>query len=58
MKKLTIISSLFSILAGIMLSACAHDEPVTTQTSTTTRETTVQQPAAATRTTTTRSSNY
>lgn len=59
MKKLTTIASLFSILAGVMLTACAHDEPVTTQTTTTTRETSVQQPpAATTRTTTVRSSGY
>jgi len=52
MKKLTLVTSLFSILAGVMLTSCASDEP-TTQSTTTTRQTTVTQPAA-TQTTTTR----
>jgi uncharacterized lipoprotein YajG len=55
MKKLIILTQLFSILATIFLSSCA-EEPVTA-TTTTTRETTVTQPAATT-TTTTRSTGY
>jgi hypothetical protein len=56
MKKLTIVTSLFSILAGVMLTSCASDEPVT-QSTTTTRQTTVTQPAA-TQTTTTHTTGY
>lgn len=56
MKKLTIITSLFSILAGVMLTSCASDKPVT-QSTTTTRQTTVTEPAA-TQTTTTHTTGY
>jgi hypothetical protein len=55
MKNLFIVTSLFSILAGVMLSSCASDEPVT-QSTTTTRQTTVTQPAATQ--TTTRATSY
>jgi hypothetical protein len=57
MKKLTILSSLLSITAGMFLASCAHDEPVTTSTTTTTHETAVTHPAA-TSTTTTRQTGY
>jgi len=52
MKKLTIVTSLslFSIVAGVMLTSCASDEPAT-QSTTTTRQTTVTQPAATQTTT-------
>jgi hypothetical protein len=56
MKKLTLVTSLFFILAGVMLTSCAKDEPIT-QSTTTTRQTTVTQPAA-TQTTTTRTTGY
>ena len=56
MKKLTILSSLFSITAGLFLASCAHDEPVTTSTTTTTHE--AVRPAATTSTTTTRATGY
>jgi uncharacterized lipoprotein YajG len=56
MKNITIASSLFSILAGVMLTSCASDKPVT-QSTTTTRQTTVSQPAA-TQTTTTHTTGY
>ena len=45
MKKLTVAFALFSMLATIMLTSCASDEP-TTQSTTTTRQTTVTQPVA------------
>ena len=50
MKKLTIAISLFSTLAGVMLTSCASDKPAT-QSTTTTRQTTVTQPAATQTTT-------
>jgi cytosine/uracil/thiamine/allantoin permease len=50
MKKLTIGTSLFSLLAGVMLSSCASDKAATEST-TTTRQTTVTQPAATQTTT-------
>jgi uncharacterized lipoprotein YbaY len=50
MQKLTIVTSLFSILAGVMLTSCASDEPAT-QSTTTTRQTTVTQPSATQTTT-------
>jgi hypothetical protein len=58
MKRFTIVNSLslFSILAGVMLTSCASDEPVT-QSTTTTRQTTVTQPTAA-QTTTTHTTRY
>jgi hypothetical protein len=56
MKKLTVVTSLFSILAGVMLTSCASDEPVT-QSTTTTRQTTVTQPTGS-QTTTTHTTGY
>lgn len=50
MKKLTIGTSLFSLLVGVMLSSCASDKAATEST-TTTRQTTVTQPAATQTTT-------
>jgi hypothetical protein len=55
-KKLTLVTSLFSIFAGVMLTSCASDKAATEST-TTTRQTTVTQPAA-TQTTTTRTTGY
>jgi len=50
MKKRNIAVSLFSILAGIVLTSCASDKEATEST-TTTRQTTVTQPAATQTTT-------
>jgi len=59
MKKLTILTSLLSIVAALFIGACAHDEPVTTSTTTTTHETAVTRPAATgTTTTTSRTGGY
>jgi hypothetical protein len=54
--KLTLVTSLFSILAGVMLTCCASDKTATEST-TTTRQTTVTQPTA-TQTTTTHTTGY
>jgi hypothetical protein len=56
MNKLTIVTSLFSVLAGVMLSSCASDKTAGEST-TTTRQTTVTQPSA-TQTTTTHTTGY